>query len=170
MNSGFFSKIAWSGIKKNRQLYFPYIITCICMVFMFYIINALSVSPLLRHMSGGSNAAYILSFAKWVMGIFSLVFLFYTNSFLIRRRNREFGLYNILGMNKKKIGKIISCESFIIAAISIVLGMVLGIALSKYAELLLFNIIHANIDYSFNIPLDAVNNTLLVFITIFFLL
>lgn len=170
MNSGFFSKIAWSGIKKNRQLYFPYIITCICMVFMFYIINALSVSPLLRHMSGGSNAAYILSFAKWVMGIFSLVFLFYTNSFLIRRRNKEFGLYNILGMNKKKIGKIISCESLIIAAISIVIGMVLGIALSKYAELLLFNIIHANIDYSFNIPLDAVNNTLLVFIIIFFLL
>lgn len=170
MNGGFFSKIAWSGIQKNRQLYFPYIITCICMVFMFYIINALSVSPLLLHMSGGDNAGYILSFAKWVVGIFSLVFLFYTNSFLIRRRNREFGLYNILGMNKKKIGKVISCESFIIAAISIILGLVLGIALSKYAELLLFNIIHADIDYSFNIPLEAVNNTLLVFIIIFFCL
>ncbi len=170
MNSGFFSKIAWSGIKNNRQLYFPYIFTCICMVFMFYIINALSVSPLLLHMSGGGNAGYILSFAKRVIGIFALIFLFYTNSFLVRRRNREFGLYNILGMNKKKIGKVILCESFIIAVISIASGLILGIVLSKFAELLLFNIIHADIDYSFHIPLDAVNNTLLVFIIIFFML
>lgn len=82
MNSGFFSKIAWSGIKKNRQLYFPYIITCICMVFMFYIINALSVSPLLRHMSGGNNAAYILSFENGSWEFFHLFFFFIQIHFL----------------------------------------------------------------------------------------
>ena len=95
MKKGFYSKLAWTGIRKNKRLYNPYILTCIGMVMMFYIICFLSTSSVLETLPGGATMQSMLSFGGGVMGVFSLIFLFYTNSFLIRRRKKEFGLYNI---------------------------------------------------------------------------
>ena len=101
MRKSFYPKMAWSGISHNRKLYIPYFFTCIAMVMMFYIIDALSVSNVLVQIRGGETMQSMLNLGKWIIGLFTLIFLFYTNSFLNKRRSREYGLYNVLGMDKR---------------------------------------------------------------------
>ena len=170
MNVRLYPKLAVSSMKKNGRLYFPYILTCIGVVMMFYIIHSLSYSPLIRQMRGGSNVEVVLTLGKFVIAVFALIFLTYTNSFLVRRRNKEFGLYNVLGMGKRGIMHIIVWESLIVAVVGIAAGLVLGIAFSKFAELGLLNTIKADIDYRFTISPEAISFTLQIFTVIFFLL
>ena len=171
MKKSIYPRLAWSGIVKNRKLYFPYILSCMGMVMMFYIIHFLSYSPLLHEMKkGGSSLEMILSLGKFVIAVFALLFLFYTNSFLIRRRYKEFGLFNILGMDKHSISRIILWESLIVSAFGLIGGMGLGIVFSKLAELGLLNAIHGAIDYRFAIPAEAITYTLIIFGIIFLLL
>ena len=167
----FLPRLALTGIRKNRKLYLPYILSCTGMVAMFYIIHALSYSPVLYAMRvGASSTQFCLSLGKFVIAVFSLLFLYYTSSFLIRRRNREFGLYNVLGMDKRSIGGIIIWESLLIALCSIALGLGLGIAFYKYAELGLLNALHAQIDYRFTVSLQGITYTVGMYALIFFLL
>lgn len=171
MRMSLYPRLAWSGMVKNRKLYIPYILSCIGMVMMSYIMQALSLSPLLFEMQkGGSSIGIILSLGKFVIAAFALLFLFYTNSFLIRRRFKEFGLFNVLGMDKRSISNIILWESLIVAAIGLAGGIGLGIAFSKLAELGLLNAIGAEINYRLTIPAHAITYTLEVFGTIFLLL
>ena len=98
MRTGLYIGLAKDGIRKNRKLYVPFLLTVIGMIMMFYIIDYLSVNKTVTGMSGGSNVQLILSLGSGVIAVFASIFLFYTNSFLIRRRKKEFGLYNILGL------------------------------------------------------------------------
>ena len=166
----FFPRLAWTGIRSNRKLYLPYLLSCCGMVMMYYIMHALSVSPLLGEMLGGTSMGFILSLGKFVIAAFALVFLFYTNSFLIRRRYKEFGLYNVLGMDKHGIGRIIFWETLLIGLISSVIGLALGIAFSKYAELGLLRAVGAEVDYRFSVSGQAVLWTAGIFAVIFLLL
>ena len=101
MKHSFYPKLAWTGIRKNKRLYTPYILTCMGMVMMFYIMSFLTSSALLTSMPGGDIMQGMLGLGVRVIGVFALIFLFYTNSFLTRRRKKEFGLYNILSYWKK---------------------------------------------------------------------
>ena len=167
----FLPRLALTGIRKNRKLYLPYILSCAGMVAMFYIIHALSYSPVLYAMRvGASSTQFCLSLGKFVIAVFSLLFLYYTSSFLVRRRNREFGLYNVLGMDKRGIGGIIVWESLMIAVFSLALGLGLGIAFYKFAELGLLNALHAQIDYHFSISPQGIAYTVGMYALIFFLL
>lgn len=170
MKISIYPRLARTGISKNKRLYIPYILTCVGMVAVFYIIAALSHNAVIEGMRGEDAVKLILNLGEGVIGIFSLIFLFYTNSFLIRRRNREFGLYNILGMGKRDISKIISFEALIIYVISLVGGLFCGIALSKLAELGLLNIISAKTDFGFDVPVQAVINTIIAYSVIFAIL
>ena len=123
MKIGFYEKLAFTGIKKNKKLYTPYILTCIGMVMMTYIISFLTSNETIKSMRGGSEIQGFLGMGFGVMSVFSLIFLFYTNSFLLRRRKKEFGLYNILGMGKKNLAVVLMWESLFIAGISIVCGI-----------------------------------------------
>ena len=120
---------------KNRKLYFPYILTCICMIMMFYIIYYLGFSADFTSVRGGDMLQSFLMLGVFVIAIFSLIFLYYTNSFWIRRRKKEFGLYNILGMGKRNLVKILVWENILTATLSVVSGLLLGIVFSKLAEL-----------------------------------
>lgn len=170
MKKGLYSRLAWTGIRKNRQLYLPYLLTCIGMVMMFYIIAYLAESPLLLQVRGGQTMKSILSFGRIVIGIFAVIFLFYTNSFLIRRRNREFGLYNILGMNKRNISRILLWETAIVAGISLVCGLLLGMLFSKLAELGLLKMVQAEANTSLSIAVSGLLETILIFAGIFLFL
>ncbi len=165
-----YPKLALSGIRKNRKLYLPYLLSCVGMVMMFFILHSLSYSPLLHKMRGGSSIEYILTLGKFVIAIFSLIFLFYTNSFLLRSRYREFGLYNILGMDKRAISRVILWESLFTAVIGLVGGLAFGLVLSKLAELGLLNAIHADIGYEVTFTWGACGLTALVYGIIFALL
>lgn len=170
MKKGFYPKLAWMGITKNKRLYLPYILTCAGMVMMFYIISFLYVSPVLLAMAGGQTIQTMLGLGCGAIGVFALIFLFYTNSFLIRRRKREFGLYNILGMGKLNLARILLWESLIIFAISISSGLLAGIIFSKLAELGMVNILNADVSFSLSLEPKAILDTLGLFAIIFVLI
>lgn len=170
MKIGFYPKLAFSGIRKNGRLYIPYIMTCIGMVMMYYIITFIVYSPALRSLPGSATIGETLGLGSWVIAIFSGIFLFYTNSFLIRRRKKEFGLYNILGMSRLNLSMIVFWETVIIGAMALIIGLFLGILFSKLFELGLVNIIDGDIPYSFSISSEAIIRAVYVFGVIFVLL
>lgn len=167
MKGFFYPKLALDAIRKNKRFYLPYILTCVGTVMMFYIIHYLAAMPSLEKMSGGRTMVQVLGFGFWVMALFSVIFLFYTNSFLMRRRQKEFGLYNILGMGKGSLGVLLLWENVILSVLSVVVGLASGMLLSKLAELCLINIMDGEIDYKLRIDPDALIDTLAVFAVIF---
>lgn len=100
MSKFFYVKLAITNIRKNGKTYYPYILTCMGTVSMYYIMHFLSLNEGLDNMAGGNSLKTILNLGTYVVAIFSVIFLFYTNSFLVKRRKKEFGLFNILGMEK----------------------------------------------------------------------
>ena len=170
MKSGLYLKLSVNGIKKNKKLYLPYLITCICMVMMFYLIDYLAVSPQFAQIKGGDTMQMILGFGSGVIAIFSLILLYYTNSFLIRRRQREFGLYHILGMGKIDLVKIMVFENLLISVVTIAGGIVGGILFSKLGELLAAKILGSNAGLSMKISVPALVATALLFLAIFALI
>lgn len=170
MKLGFYPKLAWEGIRKNKRLYLPYILTCIGMVMMCYIVFFLTDASAIQLLPGGYSICAMLDFGGTVLSFFAVLFLFYTNSFLIRRRKREFGLYNILGMGKGSIGWILFWETVIIAAISLLLGIFVGVLLSKLFELGLVNMMGGVVEYAFRVSANGVGREVLIFGMIFTLL
>ena len=92
MKKRLYPRLAWQGICKNGKIYFPYLAAGIFVVMVFYLIGFLSSDPVVREMDGGEQMQIVLSLGTVVMGIFSVIFLFYTNSFLMKRRKKELGL------------------------------------------------------------------------------
>ena len=170
MKKGFYPKLAADGIRKNKRLYLPFILTCIGMVAMEYIITFLGLSKAILQLPGGETIRVMMRLGSFVIAIFAVIFLFYTNSFLLRRRKKEFGLFNILGMGKNNIAVILLWECLIILGISLVCGLFFGIALSKLAEIGLFFIMNGSADYSFSIDFSGVLMTVGIFALIFVLL
>ena len=129
--------LAWDGIRKNSRLYVPYLLTGVGAVSFFYILVALP---------GSGSVQVILNLGSFVLWVFSLLLLFYTHSFLIRRRNREFALYNVLGMGKGDISRILCWESLLSGGLSLLGGLALGVVLSKLAELGLMRVMGLEAD------------------------
>lgn len=170
MRAGFFPKLAADGIRKNKQLYVPYLLSCTGMVMMNYILAFLSTSESIAGLHGGVMVGSILNLGMFVMIVFSVLFLMYTNSFLMRRRRREFGLYNILGMGKWSIARILFWETVLLSALSLAGGVALGIGLSKVFELGLTNLLGESVNYRFTVSIDSVGDICLYFGIIFVLL
>lgn len=167
MNKFFYPKLAATTIKKNGKVYIPYILTCIGSIAMFYIIHSISINTGLDIMNGGKQLKMLLNLGKWVIGIFSVIFLLYTNSFLIKRRKKELGLYNILGMEKKHISKLMLYETLIIAVLTLVSGIAIGALLSKFMFLLLLKILNFDVTLKFYISKESILSTMLLFISIY---
>ncbi len=170
MKRGFYRKLAWSGIRKNKKLYTPYILTCMGMVMMSYIVSFLSGSSMLEEMRGGRTMRSFLEIGFGVMCVFAPIFLFYTNSFLIRRRKKEFGLYNILGMGKRHLALVLLWEALFIALISLAGGLFFGILFSKFAELGMVRILDEKVSFSFAISFGSVWQVIVLFAITFALI
>lgn len=170
MKLGIYPRLAFNSIQKNKKLYTPYILTCIGMIMMFYIVCFLANSEITGTLMGASAVKLIMVLGSIVMAVFSMVFLFYTNSFLIKRRKKEFGLYNILGMGKANLSKVLICESLTVGTISILCGLFSGILFSKLAELLFVNILGGEITFDFKIDFTVIKYTVILFAVIFLLL
>lgn len=170
MRAGLYPKLAWDGIRKNKRFYLPYILTCIGMVMMFYIIHYLAAMPTLKDMPGGDTMEMVLGLGTWVVALFAVIFLFYTNSFLMRRRQKEFGLYNMLGMGKNHLSLLLLWENGILFVISMVGGLLGGILLSKMAELFMLMLLGGEVTYTLRIDPDAFGDTWVIFIPVFALI
>lgn len=165
-----YPRLAAGGIRRNGKLYVPYIMTCSLMTMMFYIVNFLSDNPFLDGMKGGSMMKQMMRTGIVIMAIFAAIFLFYTNSFLVKGRKREFGLYNVLGMGKRNIAAVMTWETLFVYLVSMAAGMGAGILFSKLAELLAVKIIRGEAQYQFSVSGGAVAATLIVFAVIFLLI
>ena len=170
MSKEIYAKLAWTAIRKNKRLYYPYLIAGITMVAVFYILSFLSMSDIVSQLKGSEPLSLLLHYAANAVGWFSVPFLFYTNSTLLKRRKKELGLYNILGMNKKNIFYVLAWETFMTYGIVIFLGAFSGIVCSKIAELGMLNIMEHEVDYRIYIEWKAILNTVLVFAGIYALL
>lgn len=150
-------------LKKNAKVMFPYILSSAFMAVMFYIVGSLSYN---EHLNDGS-LQYLLSLGFWVVGFFVVIFLFYTNSFLLKRRKREFGLLNILGMDKIHLARMIGCEYFILYIITIVSGIVFGVLFDKLAYLFIVNLTHGLLNLGFYISWKSLQIMVILFTCIY---
>lgn len=167
----FYSKFALNNLVKNKRFILPYILSAIFTIASFYILTSLSLGKNLDKLPQGISATkQVLGFGVIVIAIFSAIFLFYTYSFLIKRRVREFGLYSVLGMTKKQIARILILETIFIAVITLVFGLAFGLLFDKLMLLVLLKLFTAGVSFGFVITPIAVFLTILLFGGIFFLL
>ena len=170
MKAGFYPKMAVSGMRKNGRLYVPYFAACILMVAIYYIMHLLGFSDMLEGFSGAGTARDILKLGSAVIAIFGTIFLFYTQSTLIKGRLKEFGLYSVLGMNRKNLGKIIFFETLITWFVSVTAGLAIGIGLSKLAELGFRKMLGLESSYKFVISGQSISFTVLIYSIVFVLI
>ena len=163
MNSSIYGKLALTNLKNNRKTYIPYILTAVLTVMMYYIMDGLS-----RNSAVGDQSLHlILVYARGVIIIFAIIFLFYTNSFLIKRRKKEIGVYNILGMGKRHIARMLIVETLVTAAASIGIGIISGTIFGKLMYLVLLKLLHYDIRMDFEVSADTLMYTLVFFLAIF---
>ena len=170
MKRSFYPRLAIDGMRKNRRMYGPYLAMGVLMAAICYILSALSRSDALRTLPGGDNLCMIMALGNVVLLIFSVIFLFYTNSFLIRRRRREFGLYNVLGMSKRNLARILTWETLLTAVIVIAGGLFFGVLLSKLIELAIVKMMGGTATLAFPFDLSALLGTAGGFAVIYALL
>ncbi len=165
MSSRIYAKLAVTNIKNNRKTYFPFLLTSVLTVMMYYMMDTLARNDSI----GNRNVTTVLTLTIPVMALFSLIFLFYTNSFLIKRRKKEIAVYNILGMGKNHIGRMITIETLIIWAVSLALGILGGMVLGKLMHLLLLRILQYDVGIRFQISAPSILYTAVLFTFIFFM-
>ena len=169
--SFFYSKFALNNLVKNKRFIVPYVLSTIFTIMSFYILSSLAFGDNLNKLPNGIEATkQVLSFGIIVIALFSVIFLFYTYSFLVKRRVKEFGLYSVLGMTKKQIAKILVLETIFIAVTTIVLGIGLGIIFDKLMLLVLLKLFSAGVSFGFSITPIAIVFSVLLFGGIYFLL
>ncbi len=164
MNSSIYTRLALTNLKNNRKTYLPYILTAALTVMMYYIINALGRSGSIPDDSALQSC---LGIASNIMVVFAVIFLFYTNSFLIKRRKKELGVYNILGMGKRHIAKMLCVETLLTGTVSIGAGLVFGLVFSRLMYLILLKIVHYDVRMSFEVSVPALMAAVGLFLIIF---
>lgn len=162
--SGFYPKLAWGNIVRNRQFYVPYLLTLIGTAAAFYIIGALAGARDLPVMNRYIYLSMFMTFGLFVIAIFAVIFLGYTNSFLMKRRRKELGLYNVLGMGKRNIARMLGMETVYTALIGIGGGILAGLLLQKLVTLLLCRIMafHGT-GFSFYVSREGILATIALF-------
>lgn len=166
MNNSFFVKQAWENLRKNKESYVPYIISCIGCIFIYFLFVTFINNPGMTSIPASETLKVLFQVGKMVSVIFVVIFIFYTNSFLMKRRTKEIGLYGILGMEKKHIAKLLFFETLFIAVISIGIGMISGAIFGKLLFMVLLKIIHLE-GGSYQIGVSSILDTSIFFGIIF---
>ena len=171
MRNRYYARLALENIKKNAKIYIPYLITSILTAAMLYIIRSLAMNPDYAKLPRGSHTLpKIMNFGSYVTMIFAFIFLFYTNSFIVKRRRKEFGLLNILGMEKRHIAKMLFIETVYIILITLVCGLGIGILLDKLMFMSLTKLIGESVVLGFHISAVSLILTMVFILGTFFLI
>lgn len=133
-------RLAVTNLKNNRQFYLPYLLAGMVSTMMFYIMRAIQGSTGIASMRGAGTLSIVLTMGLIIVGICACIFLFYTNSFVMKRRKKELGVYNILGMEKRHIAKVMVWESVILYLFSVCGGLLFGIMFHKLAAMFLYKL------------------------------
>lgn len=167
MTSGFYSRIAASNIRKNPRLYVPRMLAETGLLGCFYILYSLAQDKTLTNVKGGSFIPVFMGIGSAVIGLLSVILILYVNSFLMKRRKNEYGLYNVLGMEKRHIVRVLFTESLFASLLSIVAGLAFGVLMYKMASLLICKILSAEVVAGFYyVRLDTILPPALIFLAI----
>lgn len=167
MNSLLYPRLAWQNIRKNAKFYLPYIAACTASAAGFYNIVAITMDDATKTMPGAATVILLLLVGAVIIGIFSTVFLFYTNSFLMKRRQKEIGLYHILGMERRHVARILCWECLFSGGFSVLAGLGAGVLLSKLMLLILFRVLFFRVHFGFHPSALTLGVTAALFIGIF---
>lgn len=169
MNDKLFRRLAVTNLKRNATMILPYLITCIIVVSLYYIVTSLSANTGLKTVSGGNLVIDLMKFGNRLFAVLSLLFLLYANGFIMKRRKKELGLYHILGLEKKHIRKVISLESVICSFVTIACGLIIGVGSNRFVTAALSKIIGTELSFG-AVSLGAATKTILTFVAIFLLI
>ena len=170
MTKMLYPRLALSSIRKNFRFYLPFLFACIGMMMVFYITAFLANSNFVAHQPGGAMTSVVLRLGWIILAAFSAIFLFYTNSFLLKRRKNEFGLYNILGMSKTNVSLVLVFENLFILIITLVVGISLGVFLSKFVEILLINMLGGKNSLEFYVDWTVIGQEIVIYAMLFALI
>lgn len=171
MHKGIFSRLAKQNIRNNKSTYIPYMITCIFCIAMIYMMEFLRDCPTLDQAVRQADEVRMIVFTgEIVVEIFCIIFLIYSNSFLMKRRQKEIGLYNILGLERNHIGIVMFLETIITSIGSLAGGIAAGIIGSKLALLLLLKLLHIPSVLGFYISVKGIFTCLFMFDIIFLMI
>ena len=144
MRHHLYLRLAVGNIKNNRRFYLPFLFTAALTVVCFFIMSSIGVNQTLP---GGNTVQIVMHMGVIIVGLFSVIFLYYTNSFLIKRRKKELGLYNILGLEKRHIAAVLTLETVLSALLAIGSGLIIGVLLDRLMFLVLRNLL------AFDVPM-----------------
>ena len=165
------SNLSWTlalgNIRRERKFFVPYILASTGIVMMFYLLVYIWKDPGLKKISSGEMLSDLMGFGTVIVGIFAAIFLFYINKFLMKRRNKELGIYNILGMEKRHIGRILQMESLITSVISITAGILLGAVFSKLVQMIILKMLGSSAQLTGTINSQGVLYSVIFFAVLF---
>lgn len=161
-------RLAFTNLKKNKRSYIPFLVTAIITIILFFDMCMIMDNSGIKEMPGAGSLKSILGFGTVIVAIFACVFLFYTNSFLIKQRRKEIGLYNVLGMGKKELSIMMFWESLIIGGVSILMGIFGGIIFGRLMFLLLYKIIGYQTSLQYEVTGSSISTTSILLAAIFF--
>lgn len=163
MKGSLYARLALGSIRKNRRLYLPYLLSGCLMVAVELILGYLTGDPAIQAMPGGASMCMVLSFGVAVMAVFSVIFLLYSSSFLLKQRSRELGLYAMLGMSRRHLARVVLWETLLCASSSILGGLALGALLAKAFQLGLLRLCHAQAAEGFSLSPSLLLTVALIF-------
>ena len=157
--TGFFPRLALVNLARNGRYYGPYLLSCGGTAAMYYILRFLTWNDVMHTVRGAAYLAAMMGIGCFVVALFSGVILLYANSFVMKRRQRELGLYNVLGMEKRHIAHVMVWETLYCAAASLAGGILAGILLSKLILLLLLKLVHIPVQFGFSVSVRGIGET-----------
>lgn len=155
----FFPRLALVNLVRNSRYYGPYLLSCGALAAMYYILRFLTWNEVIQTVRGAAYLQVMMSIGCFVVALFSTVLLLYANSFVMKRRQKELGLYNILGLEKRHIAALCFCETLLCAAVVIPGGIAAGILLSKLILLLLLKLVQIPVQFGFSVSVRGVGET-----------
>ena len=167
MNKHLYPRLAADNMKKNKKLYLPYLLTCAGAVMMTYIMASLIGNPGFAEIQGGGSMVLILILGNGIMNFFLFFFLFYTNGFLMKRRKQEFGVFRVLGLEKKHLARILIYEAVYTACISLGGGLAAGFLLTRVFTLFLYRLMKLTINWNFSFVPEAAVHSVKMFFFVF---
>lgn len=163
MRSNFYPKIAVSNIRKNNKIFVPYLSAAVGTIMMFYMLLVIILNPGIETMPGRDQLRLMLVLGEIIVGVFAVIFLFYTNSFLMKRRKKELGLYSILGLEKRHIGRILFFEVLYCALFCMAVGIFAGTLFARLMFMVLLKMTHTTAEFSVAFAWQPVRITVLLF-------
>ncbi|SHO44954.1 ABC transporter permease [Anaerocolumna xylanovorans] len=167
MAKSFYLRMAANNLKRDKRMYVPFAISYIIFAAIYFMVITLMTTDGLKNVPAGESLQSLFAFGMVIMSLMAVIFLVYINSFLIKRRKKEFGLYGILGLEKRHVGRIIFEENLILSTLSLILGIVSGCVFGNLIFLLLLHTLRVSPDSRFSLPWQAFAYTAVLFLVVF---